>query len=407
MLGDAQLSSGPVPFDDDAEEDTGFRPPPHPDDRIWRHPSEMKVYPIVPVGAPGAPSRPRLLLERARPWVSVVAAGAAGAVLAGVAVVWLGIGERVVERPVTERVALNPVVTPGLSDAAASRVRELTGPGVVAIGSPTATGPDDGNLHGSGVVVRDDGIVVTSASLVSAGDVYVRQPDGTVVTGEVLGVDPGSGLAVLDLEGFGYSSVVEADASDLVAREAAYNVTARSSGGNTVTGGRVGTPRRYVGPGGGALDGVEVSGPTRDLALGSALADPQGAVVGVTTAADHDGWYVMPIEVVDKVVADILADGRVHTAVLGTENTDVAGPTGDIVAAEVASVVADSPAANGGLVAGDIVLAIDGRPITSAADLMLVLRTYAPGDEIDLKIARADGSRTTLVIPLAEQPVTP
>jgi hypothetical protein len=76
-----------VPFDDDAEEDTGFRPPPHPDDRIWRHPSEMNVYPIVPVGAPGAPARPRLLLERARPWAAVVAAGAAGAVLAGVGVV--------------------------------------------------------------------------------------------------------------------------------------------------------------------------------------------------------------------------------------------------------------------------------------------------------------------------------
>ncbi len=268
MLRDAQLSSGAVPFDDDAGEDTGFRPPPHPDDRIWRHPSEMKVYPIVPVGAPGAPSRPRLLLERARPWAAVVAAGAAGAVLAGVGVVWLGVGERVVERPVTERVALSPVVTPGLSRAAAGRVRELTAPGVVAIGSPTAAGPDDDSLHGSGIVVRDDGIVVTSASLLSAGDVHVRLPDGTVVTGKVVGVDPPTGLGVLDLDGDGYTAIIGADASDLVDGEVAYNVTARVSGGNAVTGGQVGTPRRYVGPGGSALDGVEVAGRARDLALG-------------------------------------------------------------------------------------------------------------------------------------------
>jgi S1-C subfamily serine protease len=388
-----------VPFDDDAEEDTGYRPPPHPDDRIWRHPSEMRVYPIVPVGAPGAPARTRLLLDRARPWATIAAAGAAGAVLAGVGVVWLGIGERVVERPVTERVALSPVVTPGLSNAAASRVRDLTAPGVVAIGTST-TAADDDSLHGSGIVVRDDGIVVTSAALVSAGDVQVRLPDGTVVTGKVLGTDPATGLGVLDLDGGGYTAIIGAEASDLVDGEVTYNVTARETGGNAVTGGTVGTPRRYVGPGGGALDGVEVAGPARPLALGSAVADPQGAVLGVATAADDDGWYVMPIEVVDKVVADIVADGRVHAAWLGIENTDVDGRT------EVASVVPGGPAANGGLVAGDVVLAVDGRPITTMAELMLLLRSYSPGDQIDLKIAQGDGARTTLVITLAEAPVT-
>jgi S1-C subfamily serine protease len=293
------------------------------------------------------------------------------------------------------------VVTPGLSSAAAGRVRELTAPGVVAIGSPVAAGPDDDSLHGSGVVVRDDGIVVTSASLLSAGDVHVRLPDGTVVNGKVLGVDPATGLGVLDLDGDGYTAIIGAEASDLVDGEVAYNVTARVSGGNAITGGHVGTPRRYVGPGGGALDGVEVAGTTRDLALGSAVADPQGAVVGVTTAADDDGWYVMPIEVVDKVVADMVTDGRVHAAWLGIENTDAGAGTG------VASVVPRSAADNGGLEAGDVVLAVDGRPTTTMAELMLVLRTYAPGDEVDVRVAQPDGTEATLVITLAEAPATP
>ncbi|MGH9258986.1 MAG: hypothetical protein ACRD08_03655, partial [Acidimicrobiales bacterium] len=105
-----------MPFDDDAEADhPGFRPPPHPDDRLWRHPSEMNAHPIVPLGAPGAPPVAVRTsggqARTGRPWGAVVVAGTAGAVLAGAGVLALGIGERVVERPVTERVALNPVAS--------------------------------------------------------------------------------------------------------------------------------------------------------------------------------------------------------------------------------------------------------------------------------------------------------
>src|SRR5918995_6270209 len=114
-----------VPFDDDAEEGpSGFRPPPHPDDRLWRHPSEMRGHPIVRFDAPdsGSPSPAAPALRRPAPdrpgrrWLTVAAAGAAGAVAAGVLIVVLGLGQRVVERPVTQRVALNPVATaPGLT----------------------------------------------------------------------------------------------------------------------------------------------------------------------------------------------------------------------------------------------------------------------------------------------------
>jgi len=403
----------PVPFDDDAEADQpGFRPPPHPDDRIWRHPSEMRAYPIVPVGAPGSPGRSRALAERGRPWVSVVVAGTAGAVLAGVGVVALGLGERVVERPVVEKVALAPVAAaPGLTASAVSDVRRLVAPGVVGIGPPT-TAAADGDLVGSGVVLRNDGIVVTSAALLARGDVWVRMPDGTSVAGEVVGSDPASGLGLVDLRGDGYTSTVLAESGDLMAGETAYSVTARPGGGTTTAAGVVGLSRRYVGPAGAALDGVEVAGRPADLALGGALADSRGAVVGVATATDEtEGWFVMPVEAVGKVVDDLLDGGRVRGSWLGIENTEVADPDDPNSDAgggtRVASVVADSPAALGGLEAGDVIVALDDRPVDYMSDLSVALRAHSPGDRVDVTVQRGDDARVTLVLTLAEQPLTP
>jgi S1-C subfamily serine protease len=427
-----------VPFDDDAEADhPGFRPPPHPDDRLWRHPSEMNAHPIVPLGAPGAPSvAVRTSGEHARtgrPWGAVVVAGTAGAVLAGAGVLALGIGERVVERPVTERVALNPVASAlGSPDAdTLDGVRQRVAPavvGIVAAGAVPGQGEVTGSegaapgrvaVAGSGVVVRDDGIVVTSAALVASGSVPgVRLPDGTVVAAELVGSDLATGLAVLDLAGGGYTPSVLATVGDLMAGEPSFAVSARLAGGTTTAAGVVGLARRYLGPLGGALDGIEVAGEADPLAIGGPLVDPRGAVVGITTAVeDGDAWYVAPVEVAHKVADGLLTDGVVQHCWLGIEGTDVAAGAAELDTAEspaassvtgagtrVASVVPGSPAALGGLRPGDVVVALDGQTIARMPDLIVALRARSPGDRVDVTVTRDDGSRATLVLTLAEAP---
>jgi S1-C subfamily serine protease len=440
-----------VPFDDDAEADhPGFRPPPHPDDRLWRHPSEMNAHPIVPLGAPGAPSVAVRTSDgqarTGRPWGAVVVAGTAGAVLAGAGVLALGIGERVVERPVTERVALNPMASAlGSPDAdTLDGVRQRVAPAVVGIvaagavpgqgevtggegavaGQGEVTGsegavPGQAEVAGSGVVVRDDGIVVTSAALVATGSVPgVRLPDGTVVAAELVGSDLATGLAVLDLAGGGYTPSVLATVGDLMAGEPSFAVSARLAGGTTTAAGVVGLARRYLGPLGGALDGIEVAGEADPLAIGGPLVDPRGAVVGITTAVeDGDAWYVAPVEVAHKVADGLLTDGVVQHCWLGIEGTDVAAGAAELDTAEspaagsvtgagtrVASVVPGSPAALGGLRPGDVVVALDGQTIARMPDLIVALRARSPGDRVDVTVTRDDGSRATLVLTLAEAP---
>src|SRR5690606_3589052 len=194
-----------VPCDDDAGADIpGHRPPPHPDDRLWRHPSEVGAAAAAPAGAAATagagPAR------GGRRWPAYLAAAAAGAVLAGGALAAVGLGERVVERPVTERVAV-PEAPAGGADAPDGA--DDVAPAVVAVVS-------GGRPVGSGLVVRDDGVVVTSASLVGGrAEVTVQLEDGSAVAGEVVGTDPVTGLAVVDLSGAGHPAGLLGTTADL------------------------------------------------------------------------------------------------------------------------------------------------------------------------------------------------
>lgn len=376
----------------------------------------MGANPIVALDAPGRGQR--AAAERGHGWFAIVAAGTVGAVLAGVGVAAFGLGERVVDRPVVERVALNPVaVAPGLKDPSVHDIRRLVAPGVVGIGPAVDADTEAGGravaarrkLVGSGVVLRNDGIVVTSASLLRSGKVWVRLPDGTTVEAEVVGSDPVTGLGVLDLGGSGYTPSVVAPVADLMSGERTYGVTAQADGGVIMAAGVVGSATRYVGPTGGAVDGIAVTGQPTHLALGGALADPRGAVTGITTAVDEDeAWFVTPVEAVDKAVDDLLRDGRVHACWLGIEGTDVPDPdkrgstSGGGTA--VTSVIADSPADAGGLEVGDVVVGLDDRQITGTPGLNIALRAYSPGDRVDVDVDRPDGSQVTLVLTLTEQP---
>jgi S1-C subfamily serine protease len=376
-----------VPFDDDAEADAfRFRPPPHPDDRLWRHPSELGSR-----RNEGAGERDR---QAGRPWGVVAVAGTAGAVLAGAGVLALGLGERVVERPVVERVALDTVSsTPRAADQAGNGIRQQVAAAVVAV---------EGG--GSGIVVRDDGIVLTSASVVDgSGPVNVRLPDGSSVEAEVLGADLSTGIAVLDLDGNGYRTGLLASEAGLVQGQMSFTVSV-GAGGATTAAALVGTTRRYRSPTGTTIDAVvETTGDSPSHALGGPLVSGRGVVVGIVTGVD-DGQasYVVPVEVARKVAGDLVATGQVERCWLGIDGSDAGDPGVAGGGVMIAEVKPDSPADRAGLRAGDVVVEVDGRMIGHLPDLMITLRSRSPEDEIAVTVVR-DDNPTTLTVTLGRQ----
>jgi putative serine protease PepD len=377
-----------VPFDDDAEADVfGFRPPPHPDDRLWRHPSEL---------GPGRGVGPGRDRQAGRPWAVMAVAGTAGAVIAGAGVLAFGIGERIIDRPVVERVALDAVATsPRGPDQPVSGIRQQVAPAVVAV---------DG--RGSGIVVRDDGIVLTSSSVVDGGGpLSVRLPDGSSTEAEVIGSDPSTGIAVLDLDGHGYHTGLLASEAGLIQGQTSFTVSVGAAGGATTVAALVGASRRYQTPAGTTLDAVvETTGDAPAHAVGGPLVNPRGVVVGIVTGVDDGGGasYVVPVEVARKVADDLVAVGKVERCWLGIDGGDAreADVTGGGV--RIASVQDDSPADRSGLRVGDVLVEIDGHMIGHVPDLMITLRSKSPGDQIAATVVRGD-SPTTLTITLGSQ----
>jgi S1-C subfamily serine protease len=377
-----------VPFDDDAEADFfRFRPPPHPDDRLWRHPSELGPQRAAP---PDGHDR-----QSGRPWGVVAVAGTAGAVLAGAGVLAFGLGERTVDRPVVERVALDTVSSsPRTPDQAANGVRQHVTPAVVSV---------EGG--GSGIVVRDDGIVLTSATVVdSGGALSVRLPDGSSTDAEVVGSDPTTGIAVLDLEGHGYETGLLASQAGLVQGQMSFTVSVGSAGSATTVAALVGATRRYQTPSGTTLDAViETTGEAPAHAVGAPLVTAGGVVVGVVTGVDDgNASYVVPVEVARKVAEDLMAVGKVKRCWLGIEGSDAGDPEVAGGGVLIASVTPDSPAEQGGLRVGDVLVEIDGHMIGRVPDLMITLRSLSPGDEITATVVRNDNP-TTLTVTLGGQ----
>jgi len=297
------------------------------------------------------------------------------------------------------------------------QIYDRTNASVVEI-TVTTQAPADGPMgsgtaqaQGSGFVYDSSGHVITNAHVVDGAEsAKVRFADGKTYDATVVGVDASTDLAVLKVEA--PSSALHplelADSSQAAVGDVVVAIGSPFGLENSVTTGIVSALGRSMK----APNGYTITGSIQtDAAInhgnsGGPLLDLDGKVVGVNAQIEsesggNDGvGFAIPSSTVKSIVAQILEDGSVQHAYLGVSVTAAADGTAGAPLAEVRS---GTPAAEAGLQAGDVLTAVDGDAVSSAAALQSAIDARKPGDRVILDYLR-DGAHRTVTVTLGTRP---
>ena len=297
------------------------------------------------------------------------------------------------------------------------QVYDRTNASVVEI-TVTTQAPADGPMgsgtaqaQGSGFVYDSSGHVITNAHVVDGAEsAKVRFADGKTYDATVVGVDASTDLAVLKVEA--PSSALHplelADSSQAAVGDVVVAIGSPFGLENSVTAGIVSALGRSMK----APNGYTITGSIQtDAAInhgnsGGPLLDLDGKVVGVNAQIEsesggNDGvGFAIPSSTVKSIVAQILEDGSVQHAYLGVSVTAAADGT---AGAQLAEVRSGTPAAEAGLQAGDVLTAVDGDAVSSAAALQSAIDAKKPGDRVILDYLR-DGAHRTVTVTLGTRP---
>jgi serine protease Do len=398
--------------DDEADDDVGASSPPlPPDDRLWRHPSELGRLRATGGPVPATPPAARPV-----PWGVALVAGLAGAALSiGVVAATGALSPDQVERAVIEKVAVTPVVSSPMvrGERGVVAVAERLRPAIVRLDVDAPAGP----ATGSGVLFRDDGLLLTSAHVVAdARAITVVLTDGRELEGDLVGIDAATDVALVDLEGTGFPVAVlgTADGLEVGAPTIAIGSPLGFEGGPSVTTGVISAVgRRVETPAGDPLHGmIQTDAPIAPGSSGGALVDASGAVIGITTAVAeaHGGrfGFATPIDLARRVAEELLATGHMVHGWLGIHGIDLTAAEAedrdlDGGGALVRDVAAGSPAAAVGLLTDDVISHVGGVRVRTASALVVALRDHRPGDAVVLRWWR-DGARHEASVTLAARP---
>ena len=327
-----------------------------------------------------------------------------------------------------------------------NEIYKQSGPGVVQItstvGGSSETGQtqQSGTSLGSGFVIDTEGHIVTNYHVIEgATSIKVRFSNDDTLTATLVGSDPSTDLAVLDVDTDpnALTPLALADSKRVEVGDPVVAIGNPFGLERTVTSGIVSALQRNVqAPNGYSIDHViQTDAAINHGNSGGPLLNSRGAVIGVNsqieTGGSGDGnvgiGFAVPSNTVDTVVAQILEDGKVQHAYLGVSAAEVTSEIAESYKLPVTegllvqTVASGSGAAGAGLkagtnqvvvagqsfrIGGDIIVAADGTPVTSIDELRDVIGAHKPGDKIDLKIYRG-GEAKTVTVTLGQQPTTP
>lgn len=270
--------------------------------------------------------------------------------------------------------------------------------------------PDRQGL-GSGFIISSDGLIVTNNHVVEgATSVTIKFADGSVHEATVIGTDPLTDIALLDIEGTDLPTVSFGSSEEMRVGDEVIAMGNPFGLGGTVTTGIVSAKDRDINSG--PFDSfIQTDAAINRGNSGGPLFNDQGEVIGVNTAifspngASAGIGFAVPSDLVSTVVADLEDDGQIDRGWLGVQIKSVSDEVASVLGLEsghgtmIERVMDGSPAQAAGLQSGDIVLSFDDTKIDEARDLTRAVAGTAPETVSKVEVLR-QGEHLTLDVTL-------
>jgi serine protease Do len=288
--------------------------------------------------------------------------------------------------------------------------------------------PDIEQGSGSGFVVSADGYILTNNHVVEGAEqVTVRLLDRREFKAKVIGSDANTDVAVLKIDAKGLQPVALGNSDD--ARVGEWVLAIGNPLGEgltfTVTSGIISAQGRALqglpGRGQGSIqDFIQTDAAINPGNSGGPLVSVRGEVIGINSAiASETGFYsgygfAIPINLARTVMNQLIATGSVHRAALGVSIDNVTlNDAAYVGLPEIRGVVVkdipsdDSPAKAAGILPGDVIISVDGKPVERVGQLQQVIGFRKPGEVVKVEVARKGGIRKSFNVKLQalnEQP---
>jgi len=274
--------------------------------------------------------------------------------------------------------------------------------------------PEPATSSGSGVIITDDGYIVTNNHVVANSDkVEVTLNDKRTLTAKVIGTDPSTDIALLKIDEKGLPFIPYGNSDAVRVGEWVLAVGNPFNLTSTVTAGIVSAKGRNIHilpdqqfP---IESFIQTDAAVNPGNSGGALVNTNGDLIGINTAiASNTGAYTgysfaIPVNMVKKVVDDLLEYGNVQRGFIGVNIRDIdsklASEKGikSMKGVYVDDLTEDGAAASAGIKIGDVITKVSGNSVNSSSELQEHVSRFRPGDKIEITLDRAESEKIVTV----------